>query len=331
MIPSSSIGTPQGSTFQSTFASTQMTSLQSDPNGSAGKIASLLGESLFETSGSGANIRDTENPLLGMVADYMDRNPDQFGKPDDAANGRVVKGWRDELVEDNYLNKHEKESFTKGLEGLINEFLSGGSTGQNVSGGSGFGTGNSGFGTGNSGFNTANNTGARSSSGCGGSAASNGASGGGLQELLAALLGSLGEEKLDNLLTPNTAPNAKSGQMSFNFEDKDVLKEISRFMDMHPEEFGKPDGKSKDWMGELSEGDNVMSKAESEQFQKAINMIKGEIKDSAQGNSLGGLFPNAEQNFQNSGAGNTLKTDASIAAGNVLSVLVQQSVTDYRG
>ncbi|MFJ4143898.1 DNA-binding protein [Pseudomonas sp. NPDC089734] len=320
---SSSISVPQSSTFQSTFASTQMTSMQSDSNGTAGKIASLLGDTMFEKSGSGANIRDTDNPLLGMVADYMDRNPDQFGKPDDA-NGKV-NGWRDELSEDKYLNSDEKEAFTKGLEGLINEFLSGGSKGQNV-------TGNSGFGTGNTGFGTGNNTGTRSSSGCGGSnAASNSSSGGGLQELLAALLGSLGEEKLDNLLTPNTSPNAKSGQMSFNFEDKDVLKEISRFMDMHPEEFGKPDGKSKDWMGELSEGDNVMSKAESEQFQKAINMIKGEIKDSAQGNSLGGLFPNAEQNFQNGGAGNTLKTDASIAAGNVLSVLVQQSVTDYRG
>ncbi|MBX8534975.1 harpin HrpZ family protein [Pseudomonas cichorii] len=320
MIPSSSLGAAQGATFQSSFASTQMSSMQSDPNGSAGKIASLLGDSLFEKSGSGANIRDTDNPLLGMVADYMDRNPDEFGKPHDA-NGKV-NGWRDELSEDKYLNSKEKDSFTKGLEGLINEFLSGGSKGQNVSGG-----------TGNSGFNTGNNTGSNALSNFGGSPAASGgaASGGGLQELLAALLGSLGEEKLDNLLTPNTAPNAKSGQMSFNFEDKDVLKEISRFMDMHPEEFGKPDGKSKDWMGELSEGDNVMSKAEGEQFQKAINMIKGEIKDSAQGNSLGGLFPNAEQNFQNGGAGNTLKTDASIAAGNVLSVLVQQSVTDYRG
>ncbi|GFM85755.1 hypothetical protein PSCICO_11540 [Pseudomonas cichorii] len=325
MIPSSSIGVPQSSTFQSTFANTQMTAMQSDSNGSAGKIASLLGDSMFEKSGSGANIRNTDNPLLGMVADYMDRNPEEFGKPHDA-NGKV-NGWRDELSEDKYLNSKEKDAFTKGLEGLINEFLSGGSKGQNVSGGSGFGTGNSGF-------NTGNNTGStHSSSNCGGSPAASGgaASGGGLQELLAALLGSLGEEKLDNLLTPNTAPNAKSGQMSFNFEDKDVLKEVSRFMDMHPEEFGKPDGKSKDWMGELSEGDNVMSKAEGEQFQKAINMIKGEIKDSAQGNSLGGLFPNAEQNFQNGGAGNTLKTDASIAAGNVLSVLVQQSVTDYRG
>ncbi|MDO7925211.1 DNA-binding protein [Pseudomonas sp. KFB-139] len=323
MIPSSSIGVPQSGGFQSTFASTQMSAVQSDPNGTAGKVASLLSDSLFEKSGSGANIRDTDNPLLGMVADYMDRNPEEFGKPHDA-NGKV-NGWRDELSEDKYLNSKEKDSFTKGLEGLINEFLSGGSTGQNVSGGSGFGTGNSGFNTGNTGTPPASNFG-------GSPAASGGAaSGGGLQELLAALLGSLGEEKLDNLLTPNTAPNAKSGQMSFNFEDKDVLKEISRFMDMHPEEFGKPDGKSKDWMGELSEGDNVMSKAEGEQFQKAINMIKGEIKDSAQGNSLGGLFPNAEQNFQNGGAGNTLKTDASIAAGNVLSVLVQQSVTDYRG
>ncbi|OEC32658.1 HrpZ protein [Pseudomonas cuatrocienegasensis] len=318
---SSSISAPPSSTFQSTFATTQMTAMQSDANGSAGKIASLLSDSMFEKSGSGANIRNTDNPLLGMVADYMDRNPDQFGKPHDA-NGKV-KGWRDELSEDKYLNSKEKDSFTKGLEGLINEFLSGGSTGQNTSGTSG-----------TSGLGAGNTRASHSTANCGGAPAASGGTssgGGALQELLAALLGSLGEEKLDNLLTPNTAANAKSGQMSFNFEDKDVLKEVSRFMDMHPEEFGKPDGKSKDWMGELSEGDNVMSKAEGEQFQKAINMIKGEIKDSAQGNSLGGLFPNAEQNFQSGGAGNTLKTDASIAAGNVLSVLVQQSVSDARG
>jgi hypothetical protein len=42
-------------------------------------------------------------------------------------------------------------------------------------------------------------------------------------------------------------------------------------------------------------------------------------------------MPNAGQNFLNGGAGNTLQTDASIAAGNVLSVLVQQSSTNARG
>ncbi|QVI87850.1 DNA-binding protein [Pseudomonas viridiflava] len=314
---SSTASVPQSASFQSTFASTQMTSMQSDSGGAAGKIASLLGDSMFEKHGSGANIRDTENPLLGMVADHMDKNPGKYGKPDDATG--KVNGWRDELSEDKYLNSEEKEAFTKGLEGLITEFLSGGSTGS-ASGGTGTGTGQSV----GSGQNPASNWGAPAAN-------SGNAPGGGLQELLAALLGSLGEEKLDNLLQPNTSPNAKSGQTTFSFEDKDVLKEVSRFMDMHPEEFGKPDGKSKDWMGELSEGDNVMSKGESEQFQKAIDMIKGEIKGSAQGDSLGGLFPNAEQNFQNGGAGNTLKTDASIAAGNVLSVLVQESTTNYRG
>jgi hypothetical protein len=297
---------PQTTSFQGGFNTSGLGNLQSNSDSGAGQIASLLGEALFEKNGSGANIRDAKNPLLGMIADYMDKNPDKFGKPDDA-NGKV-RSWRDELSEDNYLNKEEKQAFTQGLEGLIKDILGGGTqNGGNVGGSNG-------------GWNPgAGNTG-------------NSQGSGGIQDLLSSLLGNLGEEKLDNLLKPTGNPvrDAK-GEMAFSNDDKDVLKEVARFMDMHPEEFGKPDGKSKDWMGELSEGDLFMSKGESKQFQKAIDMIKGEVKGSAQGNSLGGLFPNAEQNFLNGGAGNTLKTDASIAAGNVLSVLVQQSSTSYRG
>ncbi|EJZ58393.1 MULTISPECIES: DNA-binding protein [Pseudomonas] len=303
---STSISMPQTTSFQGGFNTSGLGNLQSNSDSGAGQIASLLGEALFEKNGSGANIRDAKNPLLGMIADYMDKNPDKFGKPDDA-NGKV-RSWRDELSEDNYLNKEEKQAFTQGLEGLIKDILGGGTqNGGNVGGSNG-------------GWNPgAGNTG-------------NSQGSGGIQDLLSSLLGNLGEEKLDNLLKPTGNPvrDAK-GEMAFSNDDKDVLKEVARFMDMHPEEFGKPDGKSKDWMGELSEGDLFMSKGESKQFQKAIDMIKGEVKGSAQGNSLGGLFPNAEQNFLNGGAGNTLKTDASIAAGNVLSVLVQQSSTSYRG
>lgn len=303
---SNSISLPQSGSFQGNFSAANMSDVQSSSDGTAGQIASLLGDALFEKNGSGANIRDAKNPLLGMIADFMDKNPGQFGKPDDA-NGKV-RSWRDELGEDNYLNSDEKQSFTKGLEGLIKDILGGG-----AQGGTGVGSGSTGgwsqptTGTGNSG------------------------SSGGIQDLLSSLLGNLGEEKLDNLLKPTGNPVRDArGEMEFSNDDKDVLKEVARFMDMHPEEFGKPDGKSKDWMGELSEGDQFMSKGESKQFQKAIDMIKGEVKGSAQGNSLGGLFPNAEQNFLSGGAGNTLKTDASIAAGNVLSVLTQQSTTSYR-
>lgn len=312
---SSSIGGSQAGAFQSTFAGTQMSSMQASSNQAAGQIASLLSEALLENRGSGANIRNADNPLMGMVADHMDRNPEKYGKPHDA-NGRV-DGWRDELSEDNYLDGREKEAFTKGLEGLIAEFLGGSSSGQGGSGAASRGAATPSLG-GNQGW------GGNVLAGAGGAAG-----GGGLQNLLGSLLGNLGEEKLDNLLKPlpNIGFGKTAGMMSFDPEDKDVLKEISRFMDMHPEEFGKPDGKSKDWMGELSEGDFVMSKGESQQYMKAIEMIKGEIKGSAQGNSLGGLFPDAQQNFQNGGAGNTLKTDASIAAGNILSVLVQQSAS----
>ncbi|MBT2298558.1 harpin HrpZ family protein [Pseudomonas fluorescens] len=310
---SSSISLPQTGSFQgSSFSASNMADFQASSDSTAGQIASLLGDALFEKSGSGANIRNADNPLLGMIADYMDNNPDKFEKPDDA-NGKV-RGWRDELSEDNYLSGDEKETFTRGLESLIKDLL-GGDT-QNLGSGNAGGTGGTG-GMGSTGWNNAS-----SPSG----------SGDAIQQLLSALLGSLGEEKLDNLLKPTGDPVRDArGEMEFSSEDNDVLKEVARFMDMHPEEFGKPDGKSKDWMGELSEGDQFMSRNESAQFQKAIDMIKGEVKDSAQGNSLGGLFPNAEQNFLNGGAGNTLQTDASIAAGNVLSVLTQQSATSYRG
>ncbi|QXI31245.1 DNA-binding protein [Pseudomonas vanderleydeniana] len=302
---STSISLPQTGSFQGGFSAAGLGGAQGSSDDTAGQIASLLSDALFEKSGSGANIRDAKNPLLGMIADHMDKNIGEFGKPDDA-NGKV-RTWRDELGEDNYLDKDEKAAFTKGLESLIKDILGGGSQ----QAGSPFG------GAANSGWNP-------SSTGTG--------HGGGIQELLSSLLGNLGEEKLDNLLKPTGNPIRDArGEMAFSNDDKDVLKEVARFMDMHPEEFGKPDGKSKDWMGELSEGDLYMSRNESKQFQKAIDLIKGEVKGSAQGNSLGGLFPNAEQNFQNGGAGNTLKTDASIAAGNVLSVVMQQSATSYRG
>ncbi|WP_417692640.1 DNA-binding protein [Pseudomonas sp.] len=311
---SSSISLPQTSSFQgSSFSASNMADFQAGSDSMAGQIASLLGDALFEKSGSGANIRDADNPLLGMIADYMDKNPDKFARPDDA-NGSV-RGWRDELSEDNYLSGDEKETFTKGLESLIKDLLGGGTQSQGL--GSAGNTGGTGGMGGSGGWN--NTSGATGSDNA-------------IQQLLSALLGSLGEEKLDNLLKPTGNPIRDArGEMEFSNEDKDVLKEVARFMDMHPEEFGKPDGKSKDWMGELSEGDQFMSRGESAQFQKAIDMIKGEVKGSAQGNSLGGLFPNAEQNFLNGGAGNTLQTDASIAAGNVLSVLTQQSSSSYRG
>ncbi|WP_260954412.1 harpin HrpZ family protein [Pseudomonas citri] len=260
----------------------------------ASSIASLLVDVLLEKKGSGATF-DEKNPLIGMVAEHMDKNPEKFGKPDDATGN--VNGWKDELTEDDYLSGDEKKAFTKGLESLIQEILGGGA-------GNAGGTSNT---QGNSGSLDTN-------------------------DLLSALLGDLGEEKLDNLLKPTGDPaRDKRGEVAFNPEDKDLLKEVARFMDMHPEEFGKPDGKSKDWMGELSEGDTYMSRAEGAQFQKAIDMIKGQVKDNAQGNSLAADMPNAAQNFLNGGAGNTLQTDASIAAGNVLSVLVQQSSTNARG
>lgn len=263
----------------------------------AGSIASLLSDVLLDKKGSGATF-DQKNPLVGMVAEHMDKNPEKFGKPDDA-NGNV-NGWKDELGEDDYLSGDEKKAFTKGLESLIQEILGGG-------------VGNDSGGFGSNG--TQNSSGSLDTN-----------------DLLSALLGDLGKEKLDNLLKPTGDPvRDKRGEVAFEPEDKDVLKEVARFMDMHPEEFGKPDGKSKDWMGELSEGDTYMSRGEGEQFQKAIDMIKGQVKDNAQGNSLAADMPNAGQNFLNGGAGNTLQTDASIAAGNVLSVLVQQSSTNARG
>jgi hypothetical protein len=289
MISSSLGTTPSGFNNVAEF--------DSKSSDTASSIASLLSDVLLEKKGSGAKF-DQKNPLVAMVAEHMDKNPEKFGKPDDA-NGNV-NGWKDELGEDDYLSGDEKKAFTKGLESLIQEILGGG-------------VGNDSGGFGSNG--TQNSSGSLDTN-----------------DLLSALLGDLGEETLGNLLKPTGDPaRDKRGEVAFNPEDKDVLKEVARFMDMHPEEFGKPDGKSKDWMGELSEGDTYMSRAEGEQFQKAIDMIKGQVKDNAQGNSLAADMPNAGQNFLNGGAGNTLQTDASIAAGNVLSVLVQQSSTNARG
>lgn len=158
-----------------------------------------------------------------------------------------------------------------------------------------------------------------SASGCG--------SAGGVQSLLASLLGNLGEGRLDNLLKSIGEPVRACDGLAFSNEDKEILKEVAHFIDMFPEEFGEPSGKFKPRVGDLSEGDQFMSGQEIEQFQKAIDLIKGEI----QGISLVGLSPNPEQNFINGGAGNTLEIAACIAAGNVLSVLTQQLLASYRG
>ncbi|WLG48116.1 DNA-binding protein [Pseudomonas sp. FP1742] len=285
--------------ISSLFSTASLTSsfnvadFDSENSDTASSIASLLSDVLLEKKGSGATF-DKKNPLVTMVAEHMDKNPEKFGKPDDATGS--VNGWKDELEEDDYLSGDEKKAFAKGLESLIQEMLGG----------------------------SVDNSDSNSTQNASGSLDTN--------DLLSALLGDLGEETLDNLLKPTGDPvRDKRGEVAFQPEDKDVLKEVARFMDMHPEEFGKPDGKSKDWMGELSEGDTYMSRAEGEQFQKAIDMIKGQVKDNAQGNALAADMPNSAQNFLNGGAGNTLQTDASIAAGNVLSVLVQQSSTSARG
>jgi hypothetical protein len=50
--------------------------------------------------------------MLEKIAEFMDANPSQFGKPDKADS------WKSELTEDNYLSGSETEAFRAALDKL---------------------------------------------------------------------------------------------------------------------------------------------------------------------------------------------------------------------
>jgi hypothetical protein len=71
-------------------------------------------DDLLSKQGDGTKFSSSDMPLLDKVAQFMDANPSKFPAPDSGS-------WKNELKEDNYLNKDETDSFRAALDMLGNQ------------------------------------------------------------------------------------------------------------------------------------------------------------------------------------------------------------------
>lgn len=98
-------------------------------------------------------------------------------------------------------------------------------------------------------------------------------------DLKSLILGALGKNKLDSLLTPN--PAGDGSNFSTSGVDPQVLAEVGKFMDENPSEFPPPDqgaseGQVGGWTGELNAntaGDNYLNHDETAAVTKALGML----------------------------------------------------------
>ncbi|MFK3795630.1 MULTISPECIES: type III secretion protein HrpZ [unclassified Pseudomonas] len=68
-------------------------------------------DDLLSKQGDGTKFSSDDMPLLDKVAQFMDQNPSKFPAPDSGS-------WKNELKEDNYLDKSETSAFRAALDML---------------------------------------------------------------------------------------------------------------------------------------------------------------------------------------------------------------------
>ncbi|TDV67588.1 harpin HrpZ family protein [Pseudomonas sp. LP_7_YM] len=68
-------------------------------------------DDLLSKQGDGTKFSSSDMPLLDKVAQFMDQNPSKFPAPDSGS-------WKNELKEDNYLDKSETSAFRAALDML---------------------------------------------------------------------------------------------------------------------------------------------------------------------------------------------------------------------
>jgi hypothetical protein len=224
--------------------------------------------------GQTAHFTENSKQDLQPVADFMDKNPKLFGKPDSGS-------WSNELKEDNFLDKKETEAFEKGMSLFKSAHAD---DGKNDLGGGAYGGAGS-------------MRGAGSQQGLGNDLLSQFPM---LENLLKDLQGLLGQDqshlspakgiaassRLDGAITPKDGDQTGDKGGYFTDESATELKPVAYYMDAHPEKFGKPDSGS--WAQELKE-DNYLDKDEFNKFQKGIADVKDGIHDNAF--SFGGVHP----------------------------------------
>lgn len=175
-------------------------------------------EALFSAdTGKGVNLPEGMKELLGKIAEFMDKHPEIFGKPEGKDS------WQSELEEDDKLNGKESKQFGNAID-MLRDAL-GGASGQQ------------------------------------GADAPD-------------------ASKFDNALIPSG-----NGESTLNPSKKNELEDVAKFMDQHPELFGKPEGKDT-WLSELKEN-NHLDKGETKNFEKAIDLLK-DAQGITQGGTPGG-------------------------------------------
>lgn len=154
-------------------------------------------------------------------------------------------------------------------------------------------------------FGAASNLPGGGSGGFGGTSGTGGSSGtSGQGDLMSQVLGGLGKSQMDGMLTDN----ASRGGSDFKDSDKAALTEVARFMDQHPETFGKPDdanGKVGSWADEINnEGDTYLNQDETDKFRGAMDEIGQQMQSgNAQNAGLLGGGSGLDIGDSNSGGG----------------------------
>ena len=85
-------------------------------------------DNLLDKKGEGTNFSSGDKPALDKIAQFMDQNPTKFPAPDSGS-------WKNELKEDNFLNKQETGVFRAALDVVGGQM--GGKGGDDLAGGLG--------------------------------------------------------------------------------------------------------------------------------------------------------------------------------------------------
>ncbi|MCA2016943.1 harpin HrpZ family protein [Vibrio tritonius] len=248
----------------------------------ADTMADLLIDMLFKKNDNGATFDDSgDNPIMDMVASFMDKQSEKYGGPNGDFGGK--DHWKKELKEDNGLNADEFNQFKQGIKDALNSIMdgtyasimTGGSANSNGFGGSlgGFKQndfGSSGFGA--AGFGSSSNIGGGQQCCNGqGAATESGFSMGG------DFAAHVGHTAIDGLNIIE-----RHGRFKFGREDKDLAKEIGKFMDQHPETYGEPPRGG--WANRIEKRKDFNSE-EIGHFKDAMQDIKDLMDGKSMGNS----------------------------------------------
>ncbi|MDY7564676.1 type III secretion protein HrpZ [Pseudomonas sp. RTC3] len=102
-------------------------------------------DNLLDKKGEGTNFSSGDKPALDKIAQFMDQNPTKFPAPDSGS-------WKNELKEDNFLNKQETGVFRAALDVVGGQM--GGKGGDDLAGGLGSAADGAGSSTAAQGSNT---------------------------------------------------------------------------------------------------------------------------------------------------------------------------------